>query len=54
MSYAAYVVGAYAVFLAVFAWDLVVPYLQVRRELRAARRRAAHAAPLATNTELSR
>ena len=40
MSYLGYVVAAYAVFAVVLAWDLVSPLLQVRRELRAARRRA--------------
>ena len=54
MTYLGYVVGAYAVFVAVLAWDLVVPRLQVRRELRAARRRAARAAPVPQPTELSR
>lgn len=41
MSYLEYVVGAYAVFAAVLAWDFLAPRLQVRRELRAARLRAA-------------
>ena len=45
MSYVGYVAGAYGVFLAVLAWDLVVPRLQVRRELRAARERASRVAP---------
>lgn len=54
MSYLAYVVGAYAVFLAVLAWDLVVPRLQVRRELRVARQRAERVAPSPPPTELSR
>ena len=54
MSYLGYVVAAYAVFVAVFAWDVVAPRLQVRRELRAARRRAARQAPPAPPAELSR
>ena len=54
MTYLGYVVAAYAVFLAVLAWDLVVPRLQVRRELRVARQRAARAVPAAHPTELSR
>ena len=54
MSYLGYVVGAYSVFLAVMAWDLVVPRLQVRRELRLARQRAARAAPVPAPKELSR
>ena len=45
MTYLGYVVGAYAVFLGVMAWDMVVPRLQVRRELRAARQRAARPSP---------
>ena len=43
MSYQAYVIGAYAVFAAVLSWDYVVPRLQLRRQLRAARLRAARA-----------
>lgn len=54
MSYFAYVAGAYAVFLAVLAWDLVVPRLQVRRELRAARLRAARADAPPPPAELAR
>ena len=54
MSYVGYVAGAYAVFLVVLAWDLVVPRLQVRRELRLARLRAARAAPVPTPEDLSR
>ena len=50
MSYLEYVIGAYAVFAVVLGWDFLAPRLQVRRELRAARLRAAretrrHAAP---------
>jgi heme exporter protein D len=41
VSYAGYVVAAYAVFAAVLAWDWLSPRLQLRRELRAARLRAA-------------
>ena len=41
MSYQAYVIGAYVVFAVVLAWDFLVPRLQLRRELRAARRRIA-------------
>ncbi|ADV27117.1 heme exporter protein CcmD [Pseudoxanthomonas suwonensis 11-1] len=40
MSYLPYVIGAYAVFVAVFLWDFLAPRLQVRRQLRAARLRA--------------
>ena len=44
MSYLEYVVAAYAVFVLVMGWDFVSPRLQIRRELRAARRRAARQA----------
>jgi heme exporter protein D len=40
VSYLEYVIGAYAVFALVLAWDFLAPRLQVRRELRAARLRA--------------
>ena len=40
MSYQGYVFGAYAVFVAVLLWDYVVPRLQLRQQLRAARLRA--------------
>lgn len=39
MTYVNYVIGAYAVFAVVMLWDFVVPRLQIRRELRAARLR---------------
>ncbi|WAC63660.1 heme exporter protein CcmD [Pseudoxanthomonas sp. SL93] len=54
MTYLEYVVGAYAVFAAVLAWDFIAPRLQVRRELRAARLRAARDSRRNTPTELSR
>ncbi|KAF1693715.1 heme exporter protein CcmD [Pseudoxanthomonas koreensis] len=41
MSYLPYVIGAYAVFALVMLWDFLAPRLQLRRELRAARLRAA-------------
>lgn len=40
MSYLPYLIGAYAVFVLVFAWDFLAPRLQLRRELRAVRLRA--------------
>ncbi|GAB2517582.1 heme exporter protein CcmD [Lysobacter humi (ex Lee et al. 2017)] len=43
MNYAGYVAAAYAMFFAFLAWDFLVPWLQVRRELRAARLRARRA-----------
>ena len=41
MTYQGYVIAAYAVFAVVMLWDLVVPHLELRRRLRAARLRAA-------------
>ncbi|MCM2335851.1 MAG: heme exporter protein CcmD [Pseudomonas sp.] len=41
MSYLEYVVAAYAVFVVVLGWDYVATRLQIRRELRNARQRAA-------------
>ncbi|MFT4198091.1 MAG: heme exporter protein CcmD, partial [Pseudoxanthomonas sp.] len=41
MSYLHYVLAAYAVFVVVLAWDFLVPGLQLRGLLRAARRRRA-------------
>ncbi len=40
MSYREYVIAAYLVFAIVLLWDYVVPRLQVRAALRAARLRA--------------
>ena len=54
MSYLDYVIGAYAVFVAVLLWDFIVPRLQIRRELRAARLRKARDAKRAKPMELSR
>ena len=39
MNYLPYVIGAYAVFAVVLSWDYVVPRLQLRQQLRAARQR---------------
>lgn len=44
MSYQNYVIAAYAVFAIVLGWDFVSTQLQVRRELRGARLRAAREA----------
>lgn len=38
-----YVVLAYAVFFVVLAWDVIVPHMQVRKQLRDARNRLARA-----------
>lgn len=54
MTYVNYVVGAYAVFAIVMLWDFIVPRLQVRRELRAARLRKTRATKRAEPVELSR
>ena len=54
MSYREYVIAAYAVFAIVLLWDYVVPKLQVRAALRAARLRASRAAARNTPTELER
>ncbi|GAA5072374.1 heme exporter protein CcmD [Lysobacter panacisoli] len=44
MSYANYVIAAYAVFAAVLGWDFLSTQLQIRRELRGARLRASREA----------
>ena len=44
MSYAGYVIAAYAVFAVVLAWDFVAPKLQLHQQLRAAKLRAAREA----------
>lgn len=54
MSYREYVVAAYAVFVLVLAWDFIVPRLQVRAALRAARLRTAQPAPRNPPAELKR
>mgnify|MGYP001765868191 FL=1 len=56
MTYLGYVVAAYAVFVVVMLWDMIVPQLRIRRTLRdarlRARREAARKAP--APTELNR
>ena len=54
MSYRDYVVAAYAVFALILLWDLVVPKLQLRAALRAARQRASRPATRKPPTELQR
>jgi len=54
MTYANYVIGAYAVFAVVMLWDFVAPRLQIRRELRAARLRKARDTGRPEPAELSR
>ena len=41
MSYFGYVVAAYAVFFVVLLWDFVAPRIDIARQLRAAKLRAA-------------
>jgi heme exporter protein D len=56
VSYAPYLIAAYAVFVLVLAWDYLATRWQIRRELRNARLRASrHAARKAdASTELVR
>jgi heme exporter protein D len=54
MSYVSYVAAAYAVFAIVLLWDFVAPRLQIRRELRAARMRAARETTRSAPVELTR
>ncbi|MFE0499564.1 heme exporter protein CcmD [Lysobacter soli] len=55
MSYQNYVIAAYAVFVFVLGWDFVSTKLQIRRELRGARLRAARdAARPGRDAELTR
>jgi len=54
MSYLNYLVAAYAVFVIVLAWDYVATRLQIRRQLRNARLRAAREAARGSNNVLTR
>lgn len=45
MSYREYVIAAYAAFALMLLWDYLVPKLQIRTALRAARRRHARQQP---------
>ena len=55
MSYRDYVIAAYAVLAIMLLWDFIVPRLQIRAALRAARLRANRSATrTATPTELQR
>ena len=54
MSYQNYVIAAFAVFAGVLAWDYVAARLQIRRELRGARQRAARGAARTSSNELTR
>ncbi|MBJ6980729.1 heme exporter protein CcmD [Luteimonas sp. MC1572] len=50
MSYREYVIAAYAVFVAMLAWDFVIPRLRIARQLRIVRRQSARQAPRRTDT----
>ncbi len=54
MSYRNYVIAAYCIFAFVLAWDFVVPRMQRRALLRAAKLRAARNNSNAASTELNR
>ncbi|HTM70196.1 MAG TPA: heme exporter protein CcmD [Luteimonas sp.] len=55
MSYQSYVIAAYAVFVALLAWDFIAPRLLVSRQLRAARLLAARRrAPVDRHAPLTR
>lgn len=50
MSYLNYLIAAYAVFVVVLGWDYLATRLQIRRELRNARLRAARESQRAART----
>ena len=54
MNYRDYVIAAYAVFAVILLWDYVVPRLQVRAALRAAKLRADRTATPKPSMELER
>ena len=54
MSYREYVIAAYAVFVVVLLWDYIVPKLQLRAALRAAKLRSARTSKAEAPTELRR
>ena len=54
MSYRDYVIAAYCVFALVLLWDFVAPRIEIARQLRAARLRAARAKPRPASSDLSR
>jgi heme exporter protein D len=55
MSYLGYVIAAYGVFVVVLLWDFIAPRIDIARQLRAAKLRAARtAARPAPNDTLSR
>ena len=54
MNYRDYVIGAYAVFAVILLWDYLVPRLQVRAALRAAKLRANRVATPKPSMDLER
>ena len=54
MSYQHYVIAAYGVFFLVLLWDFVAPRIEIARQLRAARLRAARAQARPATDTLSR
>ena len=54
MSYQSYVIAAYGIFAVVLLWDFVAPRIEIARQLRAARLRAARKASRAAGNELTR
>jgi heme exporter protein D len=54
MSYREYVIAAYGVFFLVLAWDFVAPRIEIARQLRAAKLRAARAQARPASDALSR
>ena len=54
MTYLTYVLGAYAVFVIVLLWDFIIPRLQIRQQLRAARHRKVRTARPPATLELKR
>lgn len=54
MSYQNYVIAAYCIFAVVLGWDFVVPRMQRRALLRAAKLRVARNTSHVASTELNR
>jgi len=54
MSYQSYVIAAYGVFAVVLLWDFVAPRIEIARQLRAARLRAARRTSRAAENDLTR
>jgi heme exporter protein D len=54
MSYQNYVIAAYGVFFVVLLWDFIAPRIEITRQLRAARLRAARTQARNVTEDLSR